>query len=134
MKFKLWIRNLLGQFQWYRKRQRGHWEQWRLPNNMGFAWFRVSGCCYSRGYGPDSRLKGAPVQCEQHWPHDCEYADFADIATLPDGMACPVCRQAFEKHEEDPCCRAFSHDPVYRICTGQLVRVKVLPSSRFLSD
>ena len=120
------FRNLLGQFQWYRKRHHGHWELWTLPGNYGTAWLKTQACFYTRGHGPDPRLEGAPKQCEHSWDPRCGFVTLSDVFELPHDMMCPVCRSPIDQHEisglstKDP----FDKRNVHRICTGQHVRIR----------
>lgn len=126
MNYGCFIRNVLGQFHWYRRRQYGHWELWKLPGNYGAAWLRTRACFYTRGRGPDTRLIGGPVRCEHAWNPRCGYVALHEVLEMPEGMVCPVCRKPMPQHQAisigdmDP----YDKRPVLRLCTGQHVRIR----------
>jgi hypothetical protein len=130
MRLLRWIKNLFGQYQWYRRREPGHWELWKLPHDYGYAWLKVSACFYARGHGPDPRLTGPPKCCEHYWEKNCEEVHFHEIYELPDIMKCPVCRELIVDHKlivSGP--TGVDERPVHKICTGQLVRIRPVRKS-----
>lgn len=129
MRLLRWFKNTLGQFQWYRRREPGHWEMWGLPGTYGKAWLKVSSCFYARGHGPDPRLMGKPCQCEHYWSRNCDEVHLDDIYELPDVMQCPVCRELIVDHHLVEVKLPHDPRPIHKICTGQLIRIRPLKKS-----
>lgn len=126
MRWFRWCANLLGQFEWFRRRSPGHWELWRLPRDRGTAWLRTSACFYARGRGPDARLNGPPLKCCHVWDEQVAYVDRDEIFEMPEIMMCPVCLRDIRTHARQPPESIEPPEilPVYRVCTGQLVRLR----------